>query len=493
MGRLSIKTSFHTVIICLLLIVLGLAGHFIAAHTTGMPTPTFQDEFAYLLASDTFSHGRLTNPSPPFWEHFQTMHVFVKPTYQAKFPPFQGMFLALGQKLFGAPLWGVWIAMALAYAATYWLFTAVYQPGTALLGTLIVVINPYLQARWGQSYWGGGVAMLGGALFFGGILHSRRSISMANTLFLCLGVVILANSRPFEGLILCFAALPLITQIATKDFESNGGRHTAQKFLLPLGVMSILLIAWILYYNDALSGDPFKFYYHNWDKKSATIDLIRNYKGTAPISASAKLGRLWEFFIGPCLSLSAVGIFFIIRRKAMRFELLSVLILVAASIYRSHAWPHYLAPVASLIYLLVFSGIYEIKRIEFLQKRKWAAACFTMVMILYLVVASLGTIQMLKTGRFRNEKLYVRNQVIRQMDSDNIKDLIFVEYNSTHNVHEEWVYNAADIEQAPIIWARKLENDKNQKLMHYFKNRNVWLLLPDNDPADLIKIRDPEP
>jgi hypothetical protein len=55
-----------------------------------IPVPAAHDEFSYLLAGDTFAHGRLANPPHPLWIFLDTLHVLGKPTYASIFPPAQG-------------------------------------------------------------------------------------------------------------------------------------------------------------------------------------------------------------------------------------------------------------------------------------------------------------------------------------------------------------------------------------------------------------------
>ena len=56
-----------------------------------------------------------------------------------------------------------------------------------------------------------------------------------------------------------------------------------------------------------------------------------------------------------------------------------------------------------------------------------------------------------------------------------------VRYGDDHNIHDEWVYNSAEIDSAKVIWAREIDPTQNGKLFDYFQDRKVWLVTPDTD------------
>src|SRR5262249_52967687 len=70
-----------------------------------------------------------------------------------------------------------------------------------------------------------------------------------------------------------------------------------------------------------------------------------------------------------------------------------------------------------------------------------------------------------------------RSTLINQLQASGGQHLVFVEYTSEHNVHEEWVYNAANIDRSPVVFAREMGAIKDRELIQYFSNRRVWHLV----------------
>src|SRR3982074_644343 len=192
-----------------------------ATMTAGVPGPKVDDEFSYLLAADTFAHGRLTNPTHPLWMHFETFHTIQQPTYASKYPPGQGLILALGQVL-GHPIIGVWVSTAFACAAIGWMLMGWLPARWALVGALLAVVHPETLA-WRQRYWGGSLTLAGGAMAIGGFRRvlnggDHNGPRLSDAILMALGMSVLIICRPFEGgvMILILLTVLAVETIARK-------------------------------------------------------------------------------------------------------------------------------------------------------------------------------------------------------------------------------------------------------------------------------------
>jgi hypothetical protein len=211
----------------------------------GVPLPSVHDEYSYLLMGDTFSHGRLANPTHPMWPSFETFHVLSQPTYSSIFPAAQGLALAIGEMV-GNPWIGVLLSVSAMCAAIVWMLQGWMAARWALLGGALATLNLGIVSYWMNSYWGGAMAGIGGSLVLGAFPRMRREQRVGTSLLMGLGVAILANSRPFEGFIFC---LPVVAAfLLWLAGSSSPPLHvTATRIVFPLGV--------VIFLTGAFTGD----------------------------------------------------------------------------------------------------------------------------------------------------------------------------------------------------------------------------------------------
>jgi hypothetical protein len=63
------------------------------------------------------------------------------------------------------------------------------------------------------------------------------------------------------------------------------------------------------------------------------------------------------------------------------------------------------------------------------------------------------------------------------------KQMVIVRYTPNHYPLDEWVYNGADIDNSKVVWAREMDAADNKELIDYYRDRKVWLVEPDLQPA----------
>ena len=236
--------------------------------------PRSQDEFAYLLGAETFAEGKITNAQHPLSRHFEALYVLTEPTYTSKYPPAQSVAIAIGLVLFNSPSAGVWLSGAAACVAVYWMMIGCFSRRWALYGALLGMTS-YAVFPWNQTFLGGNVAFLGGALALGSVVRIMRDARWIHSATLSAGIAILANSRPYKGLIFSVVLLAGWTVWALKTGTAKHGLGSlVRRIVIPFAIVSAINFAWIGYYNYRVTGDPLTMPYVAYAKKSESVPLF---------------------------------------------------------------------------------------------------------------------------------------------------------------------------------------------------------------------------
>ena len=491
--------------------VLALALRLALLPLIPIPKPIVHDEYSYLLQADTFASGHLTNPTPPLWVHFESFHINMWPTYQSMYPPGQASILALAEVVTGNPWWGVWLSIGIMCAAITWMLQGWMPPQWALLGGLFCVMRFATFSYWINSYWGGAIAATGGALLLGALARLMRRPTTRYALLLALGLVILANTRPYEGFV--FSLPAMIWLLVWFVHKRMWTAEFLRKVAAPAMTVLFLAGAFALYYNWRSTGNPLLMPYivneHAYHisrpfiwQKSAPIPayhhtamrtfylyhelpqyLLSRYEWGVREMTGMKFKIYYEFLVWPLLGLTVISLWEMMKSRRLRLLPITLLLFTAALIIES--WlphGHYAAPLVCVTVAMALYGL------RFL--RTWypggrpVGLMLSRAIIAVVLLWSLAPLGeklinpnlLPDMGPYQLPPQLERARLEAQLQRIPGQHLVIVHNHLSHTGSDDWIYNKPDLEHAKVVWARDMGPEKNEELLHYFANRRLWLV-----------------
>lgn len=482
-----------------LVVLLTLCASFVlfsspSAVTGRAMAPMSSDEYGFLLIADTFRHGRLTNPPHPLWKHFENFYILQQPTYTSKYWPAQAVAIASGWITLGHPMHGVRLSGALACIAVFWMLCGWFNRPWALVGTLLAATS-FVVFDWNQTYLGGNVALLAGALCLGALVRLMREPRSRDAVVFGLGMAILSNSRPFEGLVfsLCLG-VSLLSWVITAGRQRFGLPVLAARIAIPIALVMAADLAWIAFYSAAVTGDPFTVPYTLYIRRYEALPLFLFQSPLSPSAPTCAMVAYNEAVISQLRSYQTVlgltiedsrrlltiavtlisvgGLpFFVlgVRSFVRSGQILLPFVITISTVIAFSVFPfepYYFAHLVPAVLILTIAGIRSLPPGSFIGLVGLLLPAGQMLAIL-LFVAKQGVVP--SVGPNAREGVEARLAPLEG------RHLVVVKEECSP-ANWGFVYNDADVDASKIVWAKDLGPKANDALLAYYRDRTIWLL-----------------
>ena len=506
------RLARHKTAMCLLVMSSTMGIRIALLPWLPIPQPYVADEFSYLLGAETFTSGRLTNPTHPMWMHFETFHQLMRPTYMSMYPPGQMLFLALGQALLGHPWFGVWISFGLFSACLCWMLQNWVPPVYAVLGTAITLANISILGYWMNSYWGGAVAASAGCLLLGTLPRLAQRVRSKDVVLAAIGIVLLANTRPYEGMVMSAAAGVALLFLRWRQKRSLL-ELLSRRCVIPL--LLVLAAGAVLdgYYNYRVTGNalqmPYSVFFREYRSAPVWIMLPES---KPPVYRHSVLANSWQWELEHFRKIrSSPSLLLDETLTSFRFYCWELLLLPialgillsgsyrlwaaagicffvwAGLLIESNHFPHYIAGGAGLFPLL---AMYGFRWLRVIGRRRGPV----LVLALATVLVMQGVVRRgdehrhpweTRPSNFMSPRMIAAREATKQGG----RHLILVRHSADYmDKSDECVYNSANIDASDIVWAHDMGDAKNRELLDYYRgSRKVWLYQPDSDARTLVR------
>jgi hypothetical protein len=342
------------------------------------------------------------------------------------------------------------------------------------------------------------------------------------------GIALLSITRPYEGLLL---SLP-VAIVLGRWLVSGKNRPPAAVLLrraVPPVALILAAVTWLGYYDYRAFGSPFTLpytvarntyavapyyiwqpphsipkYRHDEMRRFYTenellgYDKLHSLRGFIPQTLKKFTLAMILFFAGTALLPPLILGWRVLFDRRLRLLVLCFPFWIAGMAIGVFLIPHYLAPFTAAFYALGLQATRHLRA----WKPGGRPAGLTLVRLLVTICVVMAGLRAFAEplhlappewpgglwtdfwygpGKFGVERVLIEDQLERLPGTQ----LAIVRYSAEHFPMEEWVYNGAEIDGSKVIWAREMDAAANLELIHYYRDRKVWLVQPDSPSMEL--------